>query len=110
MKTQVLTIKPIPNSDSLDVVLLIGSQEQSFTFYRQFDQIGDKELQIITYAQKFGQIFQFNQHIVGEVINLVKKVYEGEKVKFPYQVGDFGTLQEARDTGKPFKREKVKYH
>ena len=69
MKTQVLTVKPIPNSDSLDVVLLMDSKQHCFTFSRQFDQIGEKNLQIITYEPAFGEMFQFNQHIVGEVMS-----------------------------------------
>jgi hypothetical protein len=107
MKTQVLTVKPISNSDSLDVVLLIGEEKHSFTFSRQFDQIGEKELQIITYESVFGEMFQFNQQIVSEVMSLVKRVYGGEKVKFPKDVVDFGTPREALDTLKPFKGEQV---
>ncbi len=107
MKTQVLNIKPIPNSDSLDVVLEIDSKRHCFTFSRQFDQIDEKELQIITYEPAFGELFQFNQHVVGEVMNLVKRVYGGEKVKFPKEVGDFGTPREALATLKPFKGEQV---
>ena len=107
MKTQIKTIEPISNSDSLNVVLLMDQKQHSFTFSRQFDQIGNKELQIITYDREFGETFKFNQHISGEVMNLVKRVYRGESVELPKEVGEFGTETEALASQKPFKGEKV---
>ncbi len=106
MKTLVKAIEPISDSDSLKVWLSIGNRQLLATFSRKFDDFGGHQLQIITYNQEFGEIFQFNQQIIGEVINLVKQVYRGENVELPASVGDFGTPESALGTLKPFKGEK----
>jgi hypothetical protein len=107
MKTQVLTIKPQPDVNSLEVSMAIGECQHQFTFSREFDQIGDRQLQIITYNRDFGETFKYNQHIVAEVTNLVRQFYKGEEVKLPQEVGDFGTPSEALALQKPFKIEKT---
>ena len=75
MKTQVLNIQSTPDTDSLKVWMSIGNQQQPFIFSRKIDQIANRQLQIITYESEFGERFKFNQHIVGEVMNLVRQFY-----------------------------------
>jgi hypothetical protein len=107
MKTQVLSIQHISEDDSLQVWMSIGDKQQKFTFSRDFDQIGKHQLQIITYGSDFGETFKFNQHIVGEVINLVKQCYQGNHIRLPQEVGDFGTPEAALALQKPFKKKGV---
>ncbi len=107
MKTIVLAIEPISDSDSLKIWLSIGSEQHSATFSRKFDDFGGHQLQIITYNKEFGETFKFNQQIIGEVMNLVKQVYRGETVELPAEVGDFGPPESALGTLKPFLGEKI---
>ncbi len=104
MKTLVLNIQPLPNEDSLEVWMLIGDRQYQFTFSRKFDSFGKHKLQIITHDSNFGETFKFNQHIVGEVMNLVRRFYKGESVKLPTVVGDFGTSEQALALQKPFNK------
>ncbi len=106
MKTLVNAIEPINDSDSLKVWLSLDSKQLEANFSRKFHYFGQHQLQIITYDKEFGETFKFNQQIIGEVINLVKQVYRGERVELPANVGDFGTPSSALETIKPFKGEK----
>ncbi len=103
MKAHVLNIESVPNNDFLKVWMLIGDDQQEFTFSRKVDQIGNRQLQIISYEDDFGETFKFNQHIVAEVMNLVRHVYQGDRVNLPQEVGDFGTVEQALALQKPFK-------
>lgn len=107
MKTLVNAIEPMNDSDSLRVWLSIDSKQLEATFYRQFDEFGQHQLQIITYDKEFGETFKFNQQIIESVMKLVKQVYGGERVELPANVGDFGTAESALETMKPFKGEKI---
>ncbi len=71
-----------------------------------FDTLANRQIQIITYEADFGETFKFNQHIVGEVINLVRQIYNGGVVELPIEVGDFGTAEQARALQKPFTPQK----
>ncbi|MEQ9367627.1 MAG: helicase-related protein [Coleofasciculus chthonoplastes F3-SA18-01] len=102
MKTQVLNIQSIPDADSLKVWMSIGNKQQPFIFSRKFDQIANRQLQILTYESEFGETFKFNQHIVGEVMNLVRQFYQGNPVELPQEVGEFGTPEQALALQKPF--------
>ena len=53
MKTIVLAIEPISDSDSLKIWLSIGSEQHSATFSRELDDFGEHQLQIITYNKEF---------------------------------------------------------
>ncbi|GAC1505140.1 MAG: hypothetical protein NVS2B14_17540 [Chamaesiphon sp.] len=64
--------------------------------------LANRQVQIITYEPKFGEIFLFNQQIVKEVINLVRQIYNGGVVELPIEVGDFGTPDEALSLQKSF--------
>ncbi len=68
MKTQVLKIQPNTDTNFLKVCMSIGDEQHQFTFSRQFDQIANRQLQIINYENNFGDTFKFNQHIIGEVM------------------------------------------
>ena len=57
MKTLVNAIEPMNDSDSLRVWLSIDSKQLEATFYRQFDEFGQHQLQIITYDKEFGETF-----------------------------------------------------
>lgn len=107
MKTLVNAIETINDSDCLKVWLSIDSKKLEATFSRKFDNFGQHQLQIITYDQEFGETFKFNQQIIGEVINLVKQVYRGERIELPANVGDFGTPESALGSLKPLKGEKI---
>ena len=107
MKTLVNAIEPMNDSDSLRVWLSIDSKQLEATFYRQFDEFGQHQLQIITYDKEFGETFKFNQQLLESVMKLVKQVYGGERVELPANVGDFGTAESAKERIKPFKGEKI---
>lgn len=104
MKTQVLNIQSIPDNDSLKVWMLIGDKQHQFTFSRRVDQIANRQLQVISYESDFGETFKFNQHIVGEVMNLVRQFYKGDTIELPQEVGDLGTPEQALALQKPFKQ------
>ncbi|MGK7877138.1 MAG: hypothetical protein AB4426_28740 [Xenococcaceae cyanobacterium] len=103
MKTLLLNIQPLPDTDSLKVIMSIGDKQHQFTFSRKFDQIGLRQLQIITYESDFGETFKFNQHIIGEVLNLVRQFYRDDVLEFPIDVGNFGTSEQGLALQKPFK-------
>lgn len=103
MKTQVLKIQPLTENDSLQVSIAIGNQQNKFTFSRNFEQIGEHKFAIITYNNNFGETFKFNQHLVTEVINLVKQYYQGNQIKLPQEIGDFGTAEMSLALQKRFK-------
>lgn len=102
MKTQVLNIQLNSETNSLKVCMSIGDKQDRFIFLRQFDQIANRQLQIINYDNNFGETFKFNQHIIDEVISLVRKYFKGDKLNLPQDVGDFGTIDEALILQKPF--------
>lgn len=102
MKTQILNIKPNTDPNSLKVFMSIGNEQHQFTFLRQFDSFANHQLQIINYDNQFGDTFKFNQHIIGEVMSLVRKFFKGDTLTLPQDVGDFGTLEEALALQKPF--------
>lgn len=102
MKTQVLNIQPNSEVNSLKVCMSIGDKQHQFTFSRQFDQVANRQLQIINYDNNFGETFKFNQHILNEVISLVRKFFKGDKLNLPQDVGNFGTKDEALTLQKPF--------
>jgi hypothetical protein len=104
MKTQVLNIQPNTDTNSLKVFMSIGNEQHQFTFFRQFDSFANHQIQIINYDNQFGDTFKFNQHIIGEVISLVRSFFKGNKLFLPQDVGDFGTLEEALALQKPFKQ------
>ena len=105
MKTQVLKIQPISENDNLEIWIAIGNQQQKFTFSRNFEQIGDNKIAIITYNHEFGEIFKFNQHLMTEVINLIKQYYQGETINLPQEIGDFGDAEIALALQKPFHKD-----
>lgn len=107
MNAKILTVKLAPDGDSLEVWMSIGEKQRQFTFSRKFDSFANRQLQIITYDREFGETFKFNQHIIGEVLNLVRQFYQGENLELPASVGDFGTPEEALALQKPFNRSKV---
>ncbi|MHC5915686.1 MAG: helicase-related protein [Nostoc sp.] len=80
----------------------IGDEQHQFTFSRQFDQIANRQLQIINYDNNFGDTFKYNQHIIGEVMSLVRKFFKGDELTLPQEIGDFGTPEEALALQKPF--------
>ena len=102
MKTQVLKIQQNADTNSLKVCMSIGDERHEFKFSRQFDQIANRQLHIINYDKNFGDTFKYNQHIIGEVMSLVRKFFQGNKPNLPQNVGDFGTLEEALALQKPF--------
>jgi hypothetical protein len=102
MKPQLLNIQPNTDTNSLKVFMSIGNEQHQFTFLRQFDQIANRQVAIINYNYQFGEIFKFNQHIIDEVMSLVRKFFKGDKLILPQDVGDFGTLEEALALQKPF--------
>lgn len=104
MNTQVLKIQPNNDVNSLKVYVLIDDEQHEFTFSRQFDTIANKQLQIITHDTSFGEIFRCNQHIVDEVMSIVRKFFQGENPTLPQDVGNFGTLEDALKLQKPFKK------
>ncbi|MHC5675643.1 helicase-related protein [Nostoc sp.] len=102
MKTQVLKIQPNTDTNFLKVCMSIGDEQHQFTFSRQFDQIANRQLQIINYDNNFGDTFKYNQHIIGEVMSLVRKFFKGDELTLPQEIGDFGTPEEALALQKPF--------
>ncbi|MHC5732243.1 MAG: hypothetical protein ACYTXY_50945, partial [Nostoc sp.] len=50
----------------------------------------------------FGDTFKYNQHIIGEVMSLVRKFFKGDELTLPQEIGDFGTPEEALALQKPF--------
>lgn len=109
MKTQVLSItkiEPIDSAkdklDGLQVVVLLGNRQKTFTFTVKKAKIGDRELTSFSEDEHFSQTFQFNDHIGIEITNLVKKVAQGETLNFPIPVSDFGTPEEALAIQKPW--------
>ncbi|MGL4622918.1 MAG: helicase-related protein [Chroococcidiopsis sp.] len=102
MKTQVLKVQPNSSANSLKVCMSIGDEQHHFTFSRQFDSFANRQLQIINYDNNFGETFKFNQHIIGEVMSLVRNFFKGVIAPLPQDVGDFGTLEEALALQKPF--------
>ncbi|ELR96539.1 hypothetical protein [Gloeocapsa sp. PCC 73106] len=105
MKTQLLSIQPIDNNDSLRVEMSVGDERLSFIFSRSQELIGQTQITVINEDRDFAEVFQFNQHIAGEVMSLVCQAYKGERVQLPADVGDFGTLEEALALQKPRERE-----
>lgn len=107
MKTQVLSIQPIANTDSLSVVMSIGDKQHSFTFSRLEELIGQIKIFVIEEDRYFAEVFQFNQQIAGSVMSLVRQFYKGDSVQLPLYVGDFGTMEEALALQKSRKRENL---
>ncbi len=107
MKTRVLNIQPTPDANSLEIWMSIGERQRQFKFSQKFDRIANRQLQVIIYEGDFGETFKFNQHIVGEVMNLVRQFYKGNRVELPQEVGDFGTPEQAIALQKPFNPPKV---
>ena len=107
MKTQVLSIQSIDNNDSLRVEMSVGGKLHSFVFSRSQELIGQTKISVINEDRDFAEVFQFNQHIAGEVMSLVRHAYKGEKVQLPLDVGDFGTMEEALALQKPRERENL---
>lgn len=95
MKTQVLSIQPIAHTDSLSVLMSVGSEKHSFTFTRREELIGQTKIFVIEEDRNFAFLFQFNQQIAGLVMSLVRQFYKGDSVQLPLYVGDFGTMEEA---------------
>lgn len=104
MNTQVLKIEPNNDVNSLKVYVLIGDEKHEFTFSRKFDTIANKQLQLITHDKSFGDVFKYNHHIIDEVMNIVRKFFQGGNPNLPQDVGDFGTLEDALKQQKPFNK------
>lgn len=104
MRTQILQIQPGNDVNSLKAYMLIGNEQYEFTFSRKFDTIANKQLQLINHDISFGEVFKYNHHIVDEVMNIVRKFFEGENPTLPQDVGDFGTLEDALKQQKPFNK------
>ncbi|BAZ14083.1 hypothetical protein NIES4071_59230 [Calothrix sp. NIES-4071] len=102
MKTQVLKIQLNNDANSLSTYVLIGNDKHEFTFSRKFNTIANKQLQVINHDKSFGDIFKYNHHIINEVINIVRKFFQGENPTLPQYVGDFGTPEDALKLQKPF--------
>jgi hypothetical protein len=103
MNTQILKIQLSSDTKSLIICMSIGKEQRQFTFSRSFDQVANQQLQIITYDSNFGETFKFNQHIIDEVMKLVRQFFNGDKLVLPQYVGDFGLEEEALALQKPFK-------
>ena len=115
MNTKVISINKIEtplNSeknqfDELEVVIFLDEITIKFRFTVKTSQINDRTLLTFIEDVDFSHTFRFNDHIAVEITNLVKKVYQGENINFPINVGDFGTSLEVVAQQKSFERELV---
>jgi hypothetical protein len=115
MKTTVLSIQRADSqsnltnekSNGLKVIMLMGDQKQEFKFTVRKAKLGKREILTFVEEAAFSELFRFNAHIAIEINNLVAKVYQGASVKFPLDVGDFGTPEQALAEQKPFEAELV---
>ena len=115
MKTTVLSIQRVDSqssvsdgkSDGLKVIVLAGEQQQEFKFTVRKAKLGKREILTFVEEEAFSQLFQFNAHIAIEINNLVAQVYQGKRLNFPLDVGDFGAPEQALAEQKPFEAELV---
>ena len=103
MKTQVVSITNFQNQfDELKIVVLLGEITQQFRFIVKKSKIKDRILLTFIEDANFAEIFRFNDHLAIAITNLVKKVYQGENIDFPINLGDYGTALEALAQQKTF--------
>lgn len=89
MKTQLLSITNLQNQ--LEILVLLGEISRQYRFIVKKNQIKDSTLLTFVEDQDFSETFRFNDHIAIEITNLVKKFYQGEKIDFPINLGDYDT-------------------
>ena len=96
MKTQVVSITNSQNQfDEFEIVVLLGEITQQFRFTVKKSKVKDRILLTFIEDANFAETFRFNDHLAIAITNLVKKVYQGENISFPINVGDYGTALEA---------------
>lgn len=103
MKTQVLSISLADDkSDVLEVFVLLGENKRQFIFTVKKATIGNRELITFCEDADFSEMFRFNDHISIYITNLVKRVYHGERVNFPLEIGQFYDREETLAQQKRF--------
>ena len=107
MKTQIVSITNLQNQfNELEIVVLLGETNQQFRFTVKKSKIEDRILLTFIEDANFAETFRFNDHLAIAITNLVKKVYQGENINFPINVGDYGTSLEALAQQKTFESKK----
>jgi hypothetical protein len=91
MTVKVLSIEPTPEKGRLQVILLIGQQRHKFAMTVESFLVGDRELQVTNGDRDFRETFKFNQIVAIDISKLVSKVYNGEVVKLPTDVGELNS-------------------
>ncbi|NET58637.1 MAG: hypothetical protein F6K47_21525 [Symploca sp. SIO2E6] len=87
MKVRVLSIKPIQELNSHEVLLSIDEDRQIFKFTTEVNQVGGRQLQTTQGEQRFSDCFRFNQRVAMNISKLVVKFYNKEAVELPADVG-----------------------
>jgi len=102
MKTSLLSIQPIEETNQFKVLMLIGNNRQQFTFTVEHPQ--QELFAVIGGDINFCKFFRFNQHIAAKVGDLVGQVERGKIVELPVSVGDFYTPEEAMERQRHFRQ------
>jgi hypothetical protein len=89
MNVTVQAIQISSEKDSVQVSLVVGEQKSTFAFTVHESAIGTQKVKILNYEQRFWDVFKFNQHIVFQVTNLVKRQLAGEDMSLPVEMGQF---------------------
>lgn len=95
MKVKVLSIQPVKEPNSHEVLLSIGADRHKFLLKTEVNQVGERLLQTTHGDRTFAEVFRFNQRIAMNVTDLVVKFYNKEAVELPVDVGIFVTPEEA---------------
>ena len=103
MKTSVLSIQPIEETNEFNVLMLIGDERQQFTF--TIEQPKQESFTVVGGDIDFCKFFRFNQHISAKVGDLVGQVDRGKIIELPVTVGDFYTPEEAMELQKHFRKQ-----
>ncbi|WP_373533956.1 hypothetical protein [Microcoleus sp.] len=102
MKVQVLSVHPAIELNTHQVLVSVGTDTHKFIFTTEVNQVGEHLLQTTRGDRPFSEVFRFNQRVAMNVTNLVVKLYNGETVELPADVGIFVTPETALSKQKPF--------
>jgi hypothetical protein len=89
MNVKVLSINPAKEIRTFDVVVLIGVEQHQFTMTVETDIIAHQEIQVTNGDEHFLKTFKFNQRVALGISKLVSKVYNGQAVELPADIGEF---------------------
>lgn len=88
MRVQVLSIEPNVDKGKFTVTVSLNSERYVFSMMVRTFRIIDREVQVASGDQHFGDLFQWNSDVQEQIYKLVLQLYNDMTVHFPVHLGE----------------------